>query len=226
MTAFRYAQFCPLARAAEVVGERWTLLVVRELLLGPKRFSDLKRGLPGVSTSVLTARLARLEARGVIARSEAAPPTPAVLYALTPLGESLRPTILELTRWGTGLLVAREEGDHFDPDWLRLGLASILRRGPSPARSYEIHVEGAAVFTLRGGPQGSALQTAPGAADLVLRAASPFTLLALASGGLAPSAGLQSGAIEADGDLDALDDFPGLFDTAPGGDEPHHPQGA
>ena len=66
MAEFRYAQYCPLARAAEVVGERWTLLVVRELLLGPKRFSDLKRALLGVSTSVLSERLARLEERGVV----------------------------------------------------------------------------------------------------------------------------------------------------------------
>lgn len=208
------------------MGERWTLLVVRELLLGPKRFSDLKRGLPGVSTSVLSDRLARLEARGVIARSEVPPPTPAALYALTPLGEGLRATILELTRWGTALLAGREEGDHFDPDWLRLGLASIVRRRDSPARSFEVHLEGAEVFSLVGGPGGTELTRDHASADLVLRLRSPFTLMAIASGGLAPAAALKSGEMEAEGDLAALDDFSELFDMAPEGPEPHPPQGA
>ena len=74
MVEFRYAQFCPLARAAEVVGERWTLLIVRELLLGAKRFSDLRQPLAGVSSSVLADRLGRLEARGLVTRRETPPP--------------------------------------------------------------------------------------------------------------------------------------------------------
>ncbi|HSJ96046.1 MAG TPA: helix-turn-helix domain-containing protein, partial [Myxococcota bacterium] len=70
MSEFRYAQFCPLARAAEVLGERWTLLIVRELMVGPQRFSDLRRRLPGVSSSVLAERLDRLERRGIVRRAQ------------------------------------------------------------------------------------------------------------------------------------------------------------
>jgi DNA-binding HxlR family transcriptional regulator len=223
---FRYDQFCPLARAAEVVGERWTLLVIRELLLGPKRFSDLRRALGGVSPSVLTERLTRLEARGVIARSEVQPPTPATLYTLTPVGERLRPTLLELTRWGAGLLTEFQEGDHMEPDWLRLGVAAFARRTASPARSFEIHLDGAAVFQVAGGPHGTEVRSDLEPTDVVLRVSTPFTLLALVSGGLDPDAALRAGEIEAEGDLAALPEFPELFDVAPDRSEPHHPQGA
>jgi DNA-binding HxlR family transcriptional regulator len=132
LTEFRYAQHCPLARATEVVGERWTLLVVRELLLGPKRFSDLKRALVGVSTSVLSDRLARLEDRGVIARRELPPPTPAALYELGEIGRGLVPAMVELARWGFRFLDRFHSGDHFEPAWLRLGFTAFARKTPTP----------------------------------------------------------------------------------------------
>ena len=94
MARFRYDQFCPLACAAEIVGERWTLLVLRELLLGSQRFSDLKRRLPGLSSSILAERLERLEERWIVERQSSAPPTPAALYALTPLGRAFEPARL------------------------------------------------------------------------------------------------------------------------------------
>jgi len=223
---FRYAQYCPLARAAEVIGERWTLLVIRELLLGPRRFSDLKRALRGVSTSVLSERLARLEARGVIARSEVPPPTPATLYALTPLGERLRATILELARWGGDLLAEPEAGDHMEPDWLRLGCATYARRSASPARTFEIHLAGAEVFFVVGGPGGTQVRSDLDRADTTLHVRSPLALFALASGRLAPAEALRGSEIVAEGDLAALDDFPELFDMAPDRSEPLNQQGA
>ncbi|MCH8132535.1 MAG: helix-turn-helix transcriptional regulator [Myxococcales bacterium] len=81
---FRYAQFCPLARAAEIVGERWTLLILRELLIGPKRFSDLQAPLAGVSSSVLADRLGKLTQRGVVRRRELPPPAAANAAANRP----------------------------------------------------------------------------------------------------------------------------------------------
>ena len=96
MSEFRYAQFCPLARAAEVVGERWTLLIARELLLGPKRFSDLREALAGVSSSVLADRLARLERRDVVAWRRLPPPAAARVYELTETGRALEPVVLAL----------------------------------------------------------------------------------------------------------------------------------
>ena len=100
MADFRYPQYCPLARAAEVVGERWTLLVLRELLLGPRRFSDLRRALTDVSTSVLADRLARLEERGLVAHRELDPPAGAAVYELSESGQALGPALLALARWG------------------------------------------------------------------------------------------------------------------------------
>jgi len=223
---FRYAQYCPLARAAEVVGERWTLLVVRELLLGPKRFSDLKRALRGISTSVLSERLARLEERGVIARSEVRPPTPATLYELTPLGERLLPAVLELARWGGALMAEPRPDDHMEPDWLRLGFTTFARKAASPARRFEIRLEGADVFCVSGGPNGTAVSLEYENADTIVHAKSALPLFALAAGQLDAATALRDSAITADGDVAALDEFSELFDMAPDGPEPHNSQGA
>src|SRR6266852_4653604 len=96
----RYDQFCALARAAEILGERWTLLIVRELLLGPRRFSDLRERLDGVSPSVLTERLGRIEKIGLVRRSVLPPPAASTVYELTEHGDALRPAVHELIRWG------------------------------------------------------------------------------------------------------------------------------
>lgn len=108
-----YRQYCGLARALDVVGERWTLLVVRELLEGPRRYHELLAGLPGIATNLLVERLRALEAQGVIQRLDDG------RYALTPWGEDLHEVIYALGRWA-GPLMARPRGDdHFRPNWLR-----------------------------------------------------------------------------------------------------------
>jgi DNA-binding HxlR family transcriptional regulator len=96
-----YSDRCGIARALDIVGERWALLVVRELLLGPKRFTDLRAGLPHVSPDVLSQRLRDLEAAGVIARDLLPPPASTQAYALTNRGRELEPVILALGRWGS-----------------------------------------------------------------------------------------------------------------------------
>lgn len=96
-----YDDLCGLARALAVVGERWALLVVRELLLGPKRFSDLTRGLPTISQNVLSARLRELEQAGVVTRRTLGPPASARVYELTPRGRELEESLLALGRWGS-----------------------------------------------------------------------------------------------------------------------------
>ena len=104
MAEFRYAQYCPLARAAELLGERWTLLVVRDLLMGPQRFTDLRGRLPGVSPSVLSERLARLEERGVVCRRTLPPPAPAIVYELTEAGRALDKAVAALASFGMRFL--------------------------------------------------------------------------------------------------------------------------
>src|SRR5687768_10658821 len=95
-----YPQFCAVARALEILGERWTLLIVRELLLGPKRFSDLKGRLDGISSSVLTQRLSRLEGDGLVRRTYLEPPAASTVFELTQHGWSLEQPLFALIRWG------------------------------------------------------------------------------------------------------------------------------
>lgn len=99
-TSRSYGDACGIARGLDVVGERWALLVVRELLLGPQRFSDLRRALPAVSSNLLTDRLRELEAHGVVARRTLPPPAGAVVYELTESGRELEPVVLALGQWG------------------------------------------------------------------------------------------------------------------------------
>lgn len=101
MTTRSYHQLCGLAFALDVVGERWTILIIRELVAGPQRFTDLMTGLPGISTNLLTERLKGLEQRGVIVRRILPPPAASTVYELTDVGRGLMPTLLELGRWGS-----------------------------------------------------------------------------------------------------------------------------
>jgi len=205
---FRYAQYCPLARAAEVVGNRWSLLVLRELMLGPQRFGDLKRRLRGVSTSVLSERLLALEEYGVIAPDELPPPASVRVYRLTPHGEAFRPVLLELGRWGVRWLRPPDAGDHFELDWLRLALESFAAPGPTPARRFELRV-GSARLRFEGGAHGFRYSRGEAPADLTIEA-SPPELLGLLTG-LLPAAAAEARGVRFHGDAGALADLPRLF---------------
>jgi DNA-binding HxlR family transcriptional regulator len=99
-TTRRYADMCPMARALDVIGERWALLVVRELLLGPERFSDLRRALPRASSNMLTDRLRELEAHQVVQRRMLPPPAASWVYELTDRGRQLEPVLDAIGTWG------------------------------------------------------------------------------------------------------------------------------
>ena len=101
MTNRSYQQYCGLAYALDIVGERWTLLIVRELVPGPRRFKDLLDGLPGISTNLLAERLKSLAEQGLLTQRTLPPPAGSTVYELTPLGRSLEPMLLELGRWGS-----------------------------------------------------------------------------------------------------------------------------
>jgi DNA-binding HxlR family transcriptional regulator len=124
VTARSYGDPCGIARALDRVGERWALLVVRELLLGPKRFTDLRAGLPAASPNVLSQRLRELEEAGVVRRAQLPPPGAASVYQLTPWGRELEPVIRALAAWGSRAVpVPRGE---LSPDALAIALETTL----------------------------------------------------------------------------------------------------
>ncbi len=121
-----YSQYCGLAKALDVVGDRWTLLIVRELLIaGPCRYTDLLHGLPGIATNLLSDRLTQLEAAGLVDQA-AAPPVATTLYRLTSRGEELREIIRALGRWAGPLMGQRARGEAFRGHWLALPLELYL----------------------------------------------------------------------------------------------------
>src|SRR6185312_7009995 len=115
-----YSQYCSVAKALDVIGDRWTLLIVRELLLaGPRRYTDLRNGLPGIATNLLSERLRDLEAAGVVIREDAPPPVASTLFKLTARGEALRPVLRELGLWGIPYMVEGPAAeDVFRGRWL------------------------------------------------------------------------------------------------------------
>jgi DNA-binding HxlR family transcriptional regulator/putative sterol carrier protein len=124
----RYQQYCALARTLDVVGDRWTLLIVRELRPGPRRFTDLVDGLPGISRKLLTERLRDLERDGIIARRELPPPVARQVYELTDDGRDLASAIAPLIGWGAARLGERESGESFRARWAAVGMVSLANR--------------------------------------------------------------------------------------------------
>lgn len=130
-----YNQYCSMARALDLVGDRWTLLIVRELLTqGPCRFSDLRRGLPGIASNLLADRMRDLESAALIVRHDEPPPVAANLIRLTDRGEDLGGVVRELTRWGAPLMMAPQDDDQFRMHWFSLPLRHLCRDG-SPDES-------------------------------------------------------------------------------------------
>jgi len=136
-----YGQACSLAGALDRIGERWSLLIVRELLLGPLRFSDLDRAVGGAPTDVLTKRLRDLEGEGIVARRELDPPASAVAYELTELGRGLERPILELARWGLNFFQI-EDVDELEASWLPNSLRVILQPPPDADITVQLRSRG------------------------------------------------------------------------------------
>ena len=143
-----YKQFCGLARALDRVGERWTLLIVRNLLLGPKRYSDLLEELPGLTTNLLAARLREMERLGLLTKRKAQAPVRATLYELAPLGRALEPALMELARWGGRFMDQPGKADTLNMGWALLSLKRRYRGGQRlvaelviDGRSFELVLE-------------------------------------------------------------------------------------
>lgn len=194
----QYGHYCGLARALDVVGDRWNLLIVRQLLVAPARYRDLLDGLPGIATNLLADRLRDLEAVGVIERRLAGGDS-AVRYGLTPWGAALREPVAGLIRWSTPLMTRGREGDRFRADWLLLALPALLAGrvivGHSATVGFAVDDELIQLWTT---PNGIEAGRHDGRAlDAVVHAA-PEIVLGLAAGALVVEETLA--AIEIDGD--------------------------
>jgi DNA-binding HxlR family transcriptional regulator len=216
LTKTHYPQFCALARAAEIVGERWTLLIVRELLLGPKRFSDLVERLCGVSPTVLTGRLNALIESGVVQRGTLPAPFNAQTYELTPVGLALKPAIRELIRWGGHFLFPLRPDDTFEPDSVLLGLDAVTRQTPTPARRIALrvtHGSKSASFLVQGGPQGTTLSRGDGPASATIETRFD-TLLRILSTQLPLEQAVSEKLAHVDGSVAVARSLPRMFDLS------------
>ncbi|MGR6520328.1 winged helix-turn-helix transcriptional regulator (plasmid) [Rhodococcus erythropolis] len=130
-----YGEFCALARALDVIGDRWTMLVVRELLVGPSRYSDLNKALPGIATNLLAARLRTLEEAGVIESTDVPAPVSARVYSLTEWGQGLQRSLVELARWGVPLMSTGAGEDHSRGRWLVFAVMALY---PEPDAAQQV----------------------------------------------------------------------------------------
>jgi DNA-binding HxlR family transcriptional regulator len=207
-----YEQFCAVARALDLVGERWTLLLVRELMLGPKRFKDLLEGLPGIGTNLLTDRLKVLERLDVVTRRVLPPPAGSTVYELTELGLGLEPVVLSLGRWGHQFLQPRKAGDVTQPGWFLVSLRATFHPEAVAGmkKTFGLHLDGKA-FHVRVNEGEVRVSQGPATEPDVTLTTELGTLIGLLSGAVMPAAALRSGKVEVAGDKDGLARFVELF---------------
>jgi DNA-binding HxlR family transcriptional regulator len=202
-TTRSYGDACGIARALDVVGERWALLVVRELLLGPQRFSDLRHALPKASSNLVADRLRELEAHGVIERRRLPPPAASWVYELTPWGRELEPIVLALGNWGVRAAMPAEPTT-LSATSVLLFLRTCARPDPrAPAATYRLGLDDR-VWTVR--TEAGQVLVRPGEpeeADAALHT-TPETLNALLEDPTGLDVTLRDGRAEAAGSLPAL----------------------
>ncbi|WP_336671513.1 winged helix-turn-helix transcriptional regulator [Tsukamurella sp. USMM236] len=195
VSARSYGQFCALARSLDVIGDRWTLLIVRELLPGAMRYGELKTSLAGIATNLLADRLRSLEANGIVERHLDGA---GVVYRLTPWGAELREPMEALGRWGISLLASGRGDDAFQPRWLTLAVPALLRgRTASPAVEAGIEVEGflMVVRVDEAGPSAFV----PAERPSTVLTASPDTVVGLSTGTVSVDEAIADGDLEGDG---------------------------
>jgi DNA-binding HxlR family transcriptional regulator len=210
-----YGQYCGFARALEVIGERWALLIIRDLLVAPKRFTDLLRGLPGIPSNVLTARLKELEHAAVVRRRVLPRPARGVVYELTAYGLELEAVVLELGRWGAKNLGEPRPDEQITIDSLVTALRTTFH--PKAARGLR------AGFELRVGPvilharvDRGKVEVAEGSlpgADLMIEAGPGIR--ALMAGELSPAEAIDTGTVRLIGNHDLLTRFAEIFRIEP-----------
>jgi DNA-binding HxlR family transcriptional regulator len=201
-----YEQYCPMAHALSLVGERWSLLIVRELLHGPKRYTDLAHGLPGIGTNILAARLRDLEEGGVVEKRKLPPPYAVTVYDLTEYGRELDEVMHALARWGARTLGPPGPEDELYPEWGVNAFAALF--DPEAARgltqTYSLKVD-EDWFTAR--IEDGHLEASCGVAeDADVRVETDIkTFFPLVAGGLSPAEAAEQGLASIEGDADAVE---------------------
>lgn len=194
-----YAQYCPVAHALELVGERWALLVVRELLNGPKRYTDLADGLPGIGTNILAGRLRDLEQAGIIQKRRLPPPAAVNVYELTPYGEELREPLYALARWGAKSLGPPRPEDRLSPGWLVNAVRATFKPGePGPSAAFELRAADDVVTVRVEDGEPVVERGSTGEADVVIET-DPTTLFCIASRELSIKDSLAAGTVRITG---------------------------
>ena len=204
-----YNHYCGLAYALDIIGERWTLLLIRELFAGPRRFTDLMEGLPGISTNLLAERLKSLEQQGVIRHRTLAPPAGSSVYELTAIGQALEQSLLELGKWGSQFVPPSAEGAtvlHVGSYALTLKTFFRPDQAQGLNETYELHVDNEVLQAqIKDGgirvQQGVMLR-----ADVVFYTDMP-SYLGLLAGQIEPDEAIASGIIRIEGDAGALRRF-------------------
>jgi DNA-binding HxlR family transcriptional regulator len=207
-----YAQLCGIATALDVIGDRWTPLVLRDLLLGPLRFGDLAEGLPGIGTNTLAGRLKHLEASGVVQRRLLPLPGRGTVYELTTYGRELEPILLALGRWGTKSMGRLSSDIATRSRWLVAAMLAFhdeSQRIATPTTwelrltdgAFRVHAEGTSLAVTAGAPEG---------ADLVITTEDEH-LHQLLTRRLTPAEAVATGAVTLDGDASALPSLVELF---------------
>ena len=200
----RFDQYCPMAHALSLVGERWSLLIVRELLHGPKRYTDLAHGLPGIGTNILAARLRELEQHGLVEKHKLPPPAASTVYELTEYGAGLNEALYALARWGARSLGPPASEDELYEEWGLNALPALFNADAARGltETYVLKVGGDA-FTAR--VVDGALDVAVGAADEadVVVETDMETFFGLASGQLELRDAVKCGRAAVEGDREA-----------------------
>lgn len=203
MAGKEYDQYCPMALALERLGERWTLLIVRDLLAGPRRYSDLQISLPGIGTNILASRLKGLVEMGLATKRELPPPAASTVYELTPAGRGLGPVLFELGKWGMQFMHEQE----FKPEQFIEGLRSryilVLDREPQGDHSIELVVNGHSA-AIRLAPNRYEVEPGPAESPDVRVEADGETFMELFALGRTVEDAVADGSLTCEGDLDAL----------------------
>ncbi len=191
-----YDQYCALALSLDRIGDRWTLLIVRELLIGPRRYTDLRTALPGIATNLLADRLRRLERDGIVALTTSEPG--AARYELTSFGRELETPILALVRWGGRWLVEADPALQFRVEWLVIALRALLA-GAADLPSIEFRVDGETMHA-RSVNEGIDVQLGPAPAPSVVITADRDSVMGVASSGLSLLDAVKRGHVQVVGD--------------------------